>query len=233
MRTAQARALEALSPMWHDDIAGVPHGPLLLVANEFLDALPLLQFVRRAGAWHERRVGLAPDGCLRFVLDEVPAGLVLDAPEGAIRELRPGADELARDIARRIGATGGAALVIDYGYFPAACGDTLQAVRRHRRHDVLAEPGEADLTAHVDFAAFAAAASGAGARAWGPVPQGAFLGALGIEARAQKLIAHAEPEQAMLIRSGCRRLVDPAEMGTLFKALALTAEGAPAPAGFA
>ena len=95
------------------------------------------------------------------------------------------------------------------------------------------EPGEADLTAHVDFAAFVAAASAAGARAWGPLPQGAFLGSLGIEARAQKLIAHAEPEQAMLIRSGCRRLVDPAEMGALFQALALTAEGAPAPAGFA
>jgi len=234
LRAAQERALAAPSPAWHDDIDTVPPGPMLLVANEFLDALPVRQFMRHAGAWRERRVGLDAGGGLSFVLDEAPAAIALpEAPEGAVREVCEGADHLARAIAARLLAAGGAALFVDYGYFPEAFGDTLQAVRRHRRHDVLTAPGEADLTAHVDFAAFAAAAAAAGARAWGPVPQGEFLAALGIEARAQKLIAGADPNQAMLVRSGCRRLVDPAEMGTLFKALALTPPGAPAPAGFA
>ncbi|HUK57613.1 MAG TPA: SAM-dependent methyltransferase [Stellaceae bacterium] len=232
LRAMQARTLEAASPVWHDELASVPPGPLLLFANEFLDALPVRQFVRRAGAWHERRVGIGSDGALSFVLDPMPADLILDAHEGAVREMRPGADGLARTVAHRLAAHGGAALFIDYGYFPSACGDTLQAVRRHRSAEILADPGAADLTAHVDFEAFAATATEAGARAWGPVPQGAFLGALGIEARAHKLIAHADDTQALLIRSGCRRLVDPAEMGTLFKALALTAPSAPPPAGF-
>ncbi len=233
LRAVQERTLAAASPAWHDDIDGVPRGPMLLVANEFLDALPVRQFVQRAGAWRERRVGLGPDGALRFVAGEATAGIAFDAPDGAIREIRPGADELARKIARRLEDSGGAGLFVDYGYFPAACGDTLQAVRRHRAHDVLLEPGAADLTAQVDFAAFAAAASAAGACVWGPVPQGAFLGSLGLEARAERLIAHADSDQALLIRSGCRRLVDPAEMGTLFKALAVTAPDAPPPAGFA
>jgi len=232
LRAAQACALASASPTWHDDLAGVPEGPMLLVANEFLDALPVRQFVRRAGLWHERRIGVGSDGALRFVLDAASAALACDAAEGAIREIRAGADDLARTVAARLVALGGAALFVDYGYFPAACGDTLQAVRRHRSHEVLADPGTADLTAHVDFAALAAAATGAGGRVWGPLPQGSFLTALGIEARAQKLIAHADAEQALLIRSGCRRLVDPAEMGNLFKAFALTPPGAPAPAGF-
>ncbi len=233
LRVAQARALAAAAPTWHEALAEVPEGPMLLVANEFLDALPVRQFVRAEGLWRERRVGLGPDGALAFVLDGEPTDLALDAPEGAIREMRPGADALAREVARRLLGRGGAALFVDYGYFPSACGDTLQAVRRHRPSDVLAAPGESDLTAHVDFAAFAAAVASAGARAWGPVPQGVFLRALGLEERARKLLAHADDAQALLIRSGCRRLVDPAEMGTLFKALALTAPGAPAPAGFA
>jgi NADH dehydrogenase [ubiquinone] 1 alpha subcomplex assembly factor 7 len=235
LRAAQERMLAAASPAWHDDLAGVPKGPMLLVANEFLDALPVRQFVRRGGRWHERRVGLGADGALRFMIEAAPAALTLpgDAAEGAIREIRAGAEELARDVARRIVADGGAALFIDYGYVAAACGDTLQAVRRHRRHDVLAEPGDADLTAHVDFAACADAAAQAGARVSGLLPQGTFLTALGIEARAAKLIAHVDPEQALIIRNGCRRLVDPAEMGSLFKALALTKPGAPMPAGFA
>jgi NADH dehydrogenase [ubiquinone] 1 alpha subcomplex assembly factor 7 len=232
LRAAQARILAAASPVWHDELQSVPPGPLLLVANEFLDALPVRQFVRRGGAWYERRVGVGADGALRFVIDTAPADLALEAPGGAIRETRPAADALAGEVARRLAAHGGAALFIDYGYFPSACGDTLQAVRRHHGHDVLADPGCADLTAHVDFAAFAEVAADAGARVWGPVAQGAFLSALGIEARAQKLIVHADATQALLIRSGCRRLVDPAEMGTLFKALGLTARDVPPPAGF-
>jgi NADH dehydrogenase [ubiquinone] 1 alpha subcomplex assembly factor 7 len=229
LRAAQEEALGAAA-QWHDDFCTVPPGPLLLVANEFLDALPIRQFVRGADAWRERVVTCSGD-VLAFA--EAPTGAALeDAEPGAVREQRPAALVLARDLAARLARDGGAALVIDYGYWPGACGDTLQAVRRHRPHEVLAEPGSADLTAHVDFAAFADAAAAAGARVWGPVPQGVFLDRLGIEARAVRLIAAADAEQAHLIRSGCRRLVDPAEMGRLFKALALTHPSCPPPAGF-
>jgi NADH dehydrogenase [ubiquinone] 1 alpha subcomplex assembly factor 7 len=140
---------------------------------------------------------------------------------------------LAAALGARFAGTPGVALFIDYGYCASACGDTLQAVRRHRRHDVLADPGEADLTAHVDFAAFAAAARAAGARAWGPLPQGAFLTALGIAERAATLLADATPAQAEAIASACRRVLDPDEMGTLFKVLALAHPALPAPAGLA
>ena len=134
-------------------------------------------------------------------------------------------------IARRVAAEGGAALIVDFGPAESGVGETLQAARRHRTHDVLVAPGTADLAAHVDFAALARAAERAGARAWGPVTQRTLLTRLGIEQRAARLMA-AAPDQAALVRSACRRLIDPAEMGTLFKALALTPRAAPAPAGF-
>ena len=116
-------------------------------------------------------------------------------------------------------------------YFVAP-GETLQAVRRHASHDVLAEPGTADLTAHVDFESLARAAAEAGARVYGPIPQGEFLEALGVGVRAEALIASATPAQAADLRAACRRLTDPAEMGALFKVLALADPRRPAPAGF-
>ena len=139
---------------------------------------------------------------------------------------------LAAALGQRLSREAGAALLFDYGYWPSACGDTLQAVRGHRPHPVLAEPGSADLTAHVDFAAVADAATAAGARTYGSVPQGTFLEALGLGARAAALTRHATPKQAAEIASACRRLIAPKEMGTLFKALALTHPALPAPAGF-
>ena len=201
----------------HGTLAEVPDAPMLLLANEFFDALPVHQYV----CGRERLVGLDPSGALAFL----PAA-------GDIVERAPEREALAAEIARRIARAGGAALIVDYGYERGG-GDTLQAMRRHRSHDPLSDPGEADLTAHVDFAALARAAEAAGARAWGPVPQGEFLRRLGIEARAAALIACATPDQAMLIRSGCRRLIDPREMGTLFKVLALTVPNLDPPPGFA
>lgn len=241
LRRSQAAALAAASPSWHESIAELPDGPLILVANEFLDALPIRQLVRGAAAWHERLVTLGADGeTLAFALDPAPsaaAALVppplVAAPAGSLVEIRPAALALAAALGARLARQGGVALFIDYGYFPSACGDTLQALRRHRSHAVLEDPGEADLTAHVDFAAFARAARDAGARAWGPEPQGAFLAALGLAERATALLARASPAQVEAIESGCRRLIDPEEMGTLFKALALAAPQLPAPAGFA
>lgn len=242
LRAAQAAMLSDAHPQWHDNIAGLPEGPIILVANEFLDALPIRQFVRDEDGWRERRVALAADGdSLVFALDPspsvaasalVPEG-VRDAPLGSLYEVSSAALSLAGLLGARFDGQGGMALFIDYGHSPSGCGDTLQAVRGHHRHDVLTDPGEADLTVHVDFDAFAGAAASAGAHAWGPVPQGAFLTALGLRARAATLLKNAMPPQAEAIKSACHRLIAPEEMGTLFKALALTDRTLQAPAGFA
>jgi NADH dehydrogenase [ubiquinone] 1 alpha subcomplex assembly factor 7 len=241
LRQRQATLLAGAEPRWHESAADLPEGPLILVANEFVDALPIRQLVRAADGWRERRVGLGEDGqSLVFALDPAPgaaaAALVpptlADAAPQSLVEVRPTALSLAALLAARLRAQGGAALFIDYGHASSACGDTLQALRRHRHHDVLADPGEADLTAHVDFGAFGAAAAQVGARVWGPVTQGAFLASLGIAQRAAALCRSATPTQADAIASGCRRLIAAGEMGTLFKVLALTDPNLPEPAGF-
>jgi NADH dehydrogenase [ubiquinone] 1 alpha subcomplex assembly factor 7 len=238
LRRSQAERLAEASPRWHDAPAELPPGPLILIANEFLDALPIRQFRRGAAGWEERRVVLAPKGdslAFRFLpasaAPMLPPGLC--AEPGSLCEIREAASALAAELCARLAREGGTALFIDYGYFPSACGDTLQALRAHRRHEVLDAPGSADITAHVDFAGFAAAASAAGAAVWGPVAQGAFLTALGLAERAGALLRRASPAQANAIESGCRRLIDPGEMGTLFKVLALADASLPAPAGFA
>ncbi len=241
LRQIQAQLLADANPRWHQSFASLPEGPLIVIANEFLDALPIRQFVRGEKGWHERRVALAADGAtLTFALDAAPgiAGAALipaalsEAPPGSLVEVRPAALSLAAAIGTRFATQGGLGLFIDYGHERSVCGETLQAVRGHQRHDVLAAPGDADLTAHVDFAAFAEAATSVGARAWGPAPQGAFLTALGLAERRAALLKQATSSQARDIESACRRLIDPAEMGTLFKALALTGPALSAPAGF-
>jgi len=223
---------------WHDRLDSVPDGPMILLANEFFDALPIHQFVRQADGWHERLVGLQA-GALVPVLSAAPSpaatalpDTIHDRPPGAIGEVCPAGLALVREIAARLTAHGGAALIIDYGPAASAPGDSLQAVRRHRYVDVFAEPGLADLTAHVDFAALAGAAEKAGARAHGPRPQGHFLGALGLAERARRLRANATPAQARDIEAAMRRLAGEREMGALFKALALTGPSQPPPAGF-
>jgi NADH dehydrogenase [ubiquinone] 1 alpha subcomplex assembly factor 7 len=203
-----------LPAVWHDSLATVPAGPAIFLANEFFDALPVHQYVGEM----ERRVALV-GGELRFI------------PDGAAVERSPERAALVADIAQRIAAHGGAALIVDYGYREGA-GDTLQAIHAHRRRDVLDDPGSADLTAHVDFAALAEAVRAGGARPWGPISQREFLTRLGIEARAAKLIEGATPDQAVMIRSGCRRLIDPREMGTLFQVLSIARNQDPAPPGF-
>lgn len=239
LRAAQAQTLGAGIAGWHDTLETVPPGPLLLVANEFLDALPIRQLVRAADGWHERRVGLSPEGRLVFTVDPAPStdaeilqAMVDAAVPGALVELRPAAAQLARVLARRLASQGGAALFIDYGHATSGVGDTLQAVRRHAHHPVLENPGEADLTAQVDFAAFCAAAREGGARVYGPLSQGAWLAALGIAQRAARLCA-AAPARAAAISSALRRLIHPAAMGALFKVVALADPAAPAPDGFA
>ena len=240
LRAAQRKRLGDAKIAWHDDLGSVPEGPMIAIANEFLDALPIVQLERGAAGWHERLVTLAADGeTLVLARAAAPSALAaLVPPElqrsapGSIFEGRPAAAALAAELGRRLATAPGAALCIDYGHAQKACGDTLQAVRRHRPCGIFDEPGAADLTAHVDFASFAEAARAAGAHTHGPVTQRDFLRRLGIEARMAQLLARAAPEQRETIATAVRRLIDPAEMGTLFKVLALTSAGLPAPDGF-
>ena len=241
LRRAQEERLAQARPHWVERFEELPSGPLLLVANEFFDALPIRQFVRGHTDWAERHVGLDAAGNLAFVEGPespavaflVPEPLRSTAPPGAVAEICPSALALAAALGRRLAREPGAALIVDYGTFPSIPGPSLRAVRRHHPIPVLADPGTADLSAHVDFTALAEAARAAGAAVWGPVPQGRFLAALGAEARLAALAARATPAQRRDLASGVRRLLDPREMGTLFKALAFASPGLPAPPGFA
>lgn len=240
LRAVQQRRLSDAEPHFVPSLDALPDGPLLLIANEFLDALPIRQLVRSRSAWTERVVMLDEDGRLAFADGPEDPALMLLVPTslrqvmpGAVVEICPAAASLAAALGERLARQPGAALFIDYGYFPGASGATLAALNRHQPADPLEDPGNADLSAHVDFAAFAEAARAAGAIVHGPWPQGRFLAALGAEARLARLSAQATPAQRALLESGLQRLLDPAQMGNLFKVLALTSPGLPAPAGFA
>jgi SAM-dependent MidA family methyltransferase len=216
---------------WHERLEDVPQGPFIVIANEFLDALPIRQFVRRSSAWRERCVGLDARGDCIFV-DGAKAECDYDAPEGSIFETRPAVQSLIEQLATRAAKEPVAALFIDYGHEAQGFGETLQAVRRHNYTDPLAAPGEADLTAHVDFAALKCAAETAGLNAYGPLPQGEFLLKLGLTARRDRLLRSATQAQGEAILTGAARLVDPRQMGLLFKALAVTDSGLAPPPPF-
>lgn len=221
LRAIQATKLEAV---WHDRVTDVPEGPCILLANEFLDALPIRQFVRRAG-WLERFVA---DGA--FV--ECPCAETLpEAPEGTILERCEPALALARHLAARVTLQGGVALFIDYGPAESAPGDSLQALRDGKPADPLAVAGAADLTSHVDFQALAGVAAGCAVH--GPVPQGMFLARLGLFQRSDILARGKPPETAARLLQAARRLAEPDAMGRLFKVLALCHPELPQPPGFA
>ncbi len=224
----------ASPPRWVDRLEQVERLPLLLVANEFFDALPIRQWIRRGGAWRERLVGREGDGLGFVAADAAGPGDAPDAPEGAVREVSAASRAVAAEIGARLAREGGAALVVDYGYTDAereraGWRETLQALRSRRFADPLEAPGAADLTAHVAFDDLARAASGAAAH--GPIGQGVFLLRLGAAARAAAL-AKASPERAPEIAAALHRLTEPDAMGLLFRALALTPAGAPSPPGF-
>ena len=235
LRAAQAKRLP--QAQWHATLEALPDdAPLLLVANEFLDALPVRQLIRTGAGWRERLVASQD---LLFLpvpgqqpLDAlIPSGLA-DAPPGSILETSPAQVAAVRGIARRLVAQGGAALVIDYGYRGPAVGDTLQAIRDGKPANPFDMPGEADLTAHVDFGTLAEAARAEGAAVHGPVEQGRFLHALGLDSRVSAL-ARRHPERADELLAQRNRLAAPDEMGELFKVLAITHPDWPVPAGFA
>jgi SAM-dependent MidA family methyltransferase len=222
--------------IWHDTIQTLPTDrPLLIVANEFFDALPVHQLVNTFTGWRERVVRNGMDGFEAVPGDppkygEVPMHL-RHADPGGIIESCPLARKLAHAIARRLHDQGGVMLVIDYGHYGGAHGDTLQAVHAHAYADPFARPGTSDLTAHVDFSALAGSARSAGTHVAGPVEQGQWLVSLGLSDRAA-ILARNAPTRAGEIGDAYRRLTHPDEMGELFKVMAVTGKHWPEPGGF-
>jgi NADH dehydrogenase [ubiquinone] 1 alpha subcomplex assembly factor 7 len=230
LQKLQQQRLEALDvpALWHATLDDVPGGPSLVIANEFIDALPVHQAVKQADGWHERVVDIGADGNLCFGLARetllhfetgLPRGL-RPSPEGSIFEWRP--DRIALELGRRV-RSDGAALILDYGHVKYGLGDTLQAVAGHAYTNPLRAPGEADLTAHVDFEALAQSAESIGGRIHGPISQRDLLLQLGIEQRAAALKAHAARDKALEIELAASRLTESGAqgMGELFKALAI------------
>ena len=240
LREKQRDALAAYTIEWCSNVTELPPGPLIVLANEFFDALPIRQFVRTPEGLAERMVGLADDGVLSWGLRpgarlhaEAESRLVRQPP-GTIFEICPAGFSIAGALGERVSAQGGAVLAIDYGH-AGGFGDTLQALRGHAFDDPLAHPGEADLTAHVDFKALARAAKAAGARAFGPITQGVLLERLGLAQRAERLKSKASPETRGAIDAAAARLTGRGarDMGELFKALAIVHPDMHEVAGFA
>ncbi|MCP5073944.1 MAG: class I SAM-dependent methyltransferase [Rhodobacteraceae bacterium] len=228
----QRDRLKDFHPVWIHDVADLPDMPLFVLANEFFDCLPIRQFVRADDGWQEQLVAVQ-DGDLCFA--SKPAGAVAgelrgDLVPGSTFEIRPAANAIMASLAAQIGASGGCGLFIDYGA-NESLGDTLQAVRRHKKSNPLATPGDADLTAHVDFATLAAAAAPF-AQTSKLTDQGVLLERLGITARAQALATGLQGDTLEAHIAAHRRLTHGDEMGKLFKALAITPQGAPQPPGF-
>jgi SAM-dependent MidA family methyltransferase len=226
---------------WHDSIDDVPDGPSVIFANEYFDVLPIHQAVKTETGWHERTVEMDDGGTLVFgtAAEPIPRFEVLlpswvrAAPDGAVFEWRPDAEIMK--IASRVRDQEGAALIIDYGHLRSDAGDTFQAIAGHSFADPLKNPGQADVTAHVDFQALVRAAEDLGARTHGPVPQGDFLRRLGIETRAVNLMAKATPETSEEVASALQRLVGGGRggMGQMFKVLGVSEPNLTTLAGFA
>ncbi|MDU9003123.1 class I SAM-dependent methyltransferase [Sedimentitalea todarodis] len=233
LRAAQAKALQTYDPTWHDDVDTLPDQPLFLIANEFFDALPIRQFIRESTGWRERRVG-AQSGDLIIGLTDPAAYPALDhrltdTKDGDLVEVCPAATPIVTALSQRIARHGGAALIVDYGDW-RSLGDTLQALRAHQTADILSTPGEADLTAHVDFETLATAATAAGCAHSRLTTQGVFLERLGITTRAQTLARSLSGNAQENLVTAHRRLTHPTEMGNLFKTLGLyPATAAPPP----
>ncbi|PKR55107.1 class I SAM-dependent methyltransferase [Thalassospira marina] len=243
----RARQQTAIMPygipaVWHDSFDEIPeaqNAPMVVIANEFFDALPVRQFQFCKDGWRERLVAISAEtgelcftnGALAPMTDAlVPVKLRPTAKVGDVFEASPVGVAIANQIAHRLNRDGGAALMIDYGHPHSAFGDTLQALRNHKFHPVLSQPGDADLTTHVDFGALARTFSQADARTGAVLGQGTFLKMLGIEQRAELLKQSASTDQAAAIDAALNRLINADQMGTLFKVLiAYGRETAPPP----
>ncbi|SCA57041.1 conserved hypothetical protein [Candidatus Terasakiella magnetica] len=229
----------ALKVSWHENFSDIPEGPALFIANEFFDALPIRQFEKGEKGWAERFVDIEPEGeGLRFVLKSDEAALALmpkrlkDRNEAGLFEISPVSQAIAFGLGQRIKEQGGAVLAIDYGHQEADFGETLQALKDHKFAPVLETPGEADLTAHVDFETLAQSFVEGGAKTWGPMGQGEFLERLGIAQRFQALLQTANDDQRTSLIAAHKRLCSPEKMGSLFKVICATHPDHPTPAAF-
>ena len=229
LRKSQKQALPEVTH--HADAGSLPHdAPLLIVANEFFDALPIRQLVRTENGWRERMVGLQ-QGELAFVAGDKPMDMVVpehlcDAEEGTLIETSPASAAVMSELADRLVTQGGAALVIDYGAAQPEPGSTLQAIRAHQKVGVFAHPGEMDLTAHVDFGALHDTAMRQGARVLGVTAQGEWLSALGADLRFEALKRH-HPDKAEVLDRQRARLMAPEQMGELFKVMGIVGKDWP------
>jgi NADH dehydrogenase [ubiquinone] 1 alpha subcomplex assembly factor 7 len=229
LRDAQAERIADAE--WALRLDDAPPGPSLIIANEFLDCLPIRQFFRGEDGWHEKLVGLDEAEQLAFGLSTPLPAPESDDEIGAVREIAPALDTIIYELERRLHEAPGRALFIDYGYVKPEGADTLQALRRHQKVDPIETPGEADLTAHVDFARVAQLAESAGLVVHGPITQGQFLRALGLEMRAEAL-SRANPTHAERLAREVNRLSHPDQMGALFKVICISSPNLPPPAGF-
>lgn len=234
LKTVQQKTLGAYQVQWQDTVASLPDQPLWLVANEFFDALPIRQFLREGPDWQEKRVGLQ-QGTLAFGLGPLTPQPALDhrladTSDGDLIEVCESAIPITATLARRIAKHGGAALIVDYGDW-RALGDTLQALRHHKSTDALSTPGQADLTAHVDFETLAMTAKSSGCAYSHVTPQGVFLERLGITTRAQSLAAASTGAALESLIAAHQRLTHPQEMGNLFKVLGIYPDKATPPPG--
>jgi len=230
-RLRAAQAVRMPDAVWHDSLASVPAGPMILLANEFLDALPIRQFVRRGAGWTERFVSAGEWVEMAADPASVPAGRT--AGEGDVVEVNEPARSFVGDVAARVVRHAGAALFLDYGPGRSAAGDSLQALARKRPVDPLGHAGSADLTAHADFADLALVARAGGADVRGPVPQGPFLAALGLFQRTERLAQGRSATEGAALMEAARRLAEPAAMGHLFKVMAVCSPLCPALPGLA
>lgn len=242
LKAEQASALNGQNVTWHETIETLPRVPMIIIANEFFDALPIHQYVRSHDGWHERLVGAGAGNGADFgfcladapVIDDgcVPQTNGRPAMIETIAETRPDAADLVVSLAKKLLAQQGAMLIVDYGHEKSAFGDTFQSVRNHKPQHVLIRPGEADLTAHVDFEALVNAATFSGLKTSNVVSQGSFLKSLGIEARAARLTEGANSKQAEDIGTALERLTADDRMGLLFKALSMFTPNLAPPPGF-
>ena len=238
LQTTQFYTLQNLHDRleWEETIENLPEKPLLVIANEFFDALPIRQHMQTPEGMKERKVGIDDEsGELSFVYEAGGLSLAKGADsikEGTVIESCQPAKSIMGKLAEHFQEYGGAAIIIDYGYLGESHTDTLQAVKDHLYHPALKNPGDADITAHVDFATLREVAEDHGLSAFGPLEQGKFLVRLGAEVRAEQLLHNATEDQAEQIISGVRRLVDPTQMGELFKVMAILSDHDVTPSGF-
>ena len=233
LQQIQRETLKGYDVNWINSITDLPDGPIIMVANEFFDALPINQYVKGKTGWHERLIGIRDDQLMFGLseeklinhLPEYPIGIELNS----ILETRSSAQPILDSVSYKISQHGGLALIIDYGDW-GSCGNTFQAVKNHKPIDPLQKPGECDLTAHVDFLALSKAANHCSVSAL--VPQGIFLNRLGIAERTNVLAKHMNKTELKNHLSGHQRLVHPNEMGDIFKALALFPKNSPEPGAF-